>query len=194
LYSERGQTFHLVAVPLSAMRTRLVEIDDATALMNIYNPEVMEMNVSFDLIARSLPDQEAWIRSHLATHPCIVAVNEDDDLGEDGARGEKILGFAVVSPFRSRPAYASSVENSVYVHRGARGRGVGEKLLRELIKTAQESGFHTLIARIVGENEGSIRLHEKCDFTLVGTEIEIGRKHGRWLDVVEYQYVVPDRN
>jgi L-amino acid N-acyltransferase YncA len=51
-----------------------------------------------------------------------------------------------------------------------------------------------LIARIVGENEGSIRLHEKCDFTLVGTEIEIGRKHGRWLDVVEYQYVVPDRN
>jgi phosphinothricin acetyltransferase len=71
---------------------------------------------------------------------------------------------------------------------------VGERLLRELIKTAQESGFHTLIARIVGENEGSIRLHEKCDFTLVGTEIEIGRKYGRWLDVVEYQYVVPDRN
>jgi phosphinothricin acetyltransferase len=70
---------------------------------------------------------------------------------------------------------------------------VGEKLLLELIRTAQESGFHTLIARIVGENESSIRLHEKCGFTLVGTEIEIGRKHGRWLDVVEYQYVVPDR-
>jgi len=176
------------------MRTRLVEVDDALALMNIYNPEVMEMSVSFDLVTRSLADQEAWIRTHLATHPCIVAVNEEDDLGEIGARGEKILGFAVVSPFRSRPAYASSVENSVYVLRGARGRGVGEKLLRELVTTAQESGFHTLIARIVGENEGSIRLHEKCDFKLVGTEIEIGRKHGRWLDVVEYQYVVPDRN
>jgi phosphinothricin acetyltransferase len=176
------------------MRTRLVEVDDAPALMNIYNPEVMEMSVSFDLVTRSLADQEAWIRTHLATHPCIVAVNEKDDLGEIGARDEKILGFAVVSPFRSRPAYASSVENSVYVSRGARGRGVGEKLLRELIKTAQESGFHTLIARIVGENEASIRLHEKCDFKLVGTEIEIGRKHGRWLDVVEYQYVVPDRN
>jgi phosphinothricin acetyltransferase len=122
-----------------------------------------------------------------------VAVNDEDDLGETGARGERILGFAVVSPFRERPAYATSVENSVYVAREARGRGVGEQLLLELISTAQGSGFHTLIARIVGENEGSIRLHEKCGFTLVGTEIEIGRKHGRWLDVVEYQYVVPDR-
>ena len=118
------------------MRTRLVEVDDAPALMNIYNPEVMEMSVSFDLVTRSLADQEAWIRTHLATHPCIVAVNEEDDLGEIGARDEKILGFAVVSPFRSRPAYASSVENSVYVLRGARGRGVGEKLLRELVTTA----------------------------------------------------------
>jgi phosphinothricin acetyltransferase len=175
------------------MRTRLVDVGDAAALMNIYNPEVMEMSVSFDLVPRSLADQEAWIRHHQATHPCIVAVNDEDDLGETGARGERILGFAVVSPFRERPAYATSVENSVYVAREARGRGVGEQLLLELISTAQGSGFHTLIARIVGENEGSIRLHEKCGFTLVGTEIEIGRKHGRWLDVVEYQYVVPDR-
>jgi phosphinothricin acetyltransferase len=175
------------------MRTRLVEVDDAPALMSIYNPEVMEMSVSFDLVPRSLEDQEAWIRRHRAAHPCLVAVNDEDDLGEVGSRGERILGFAVVSPFRERPAYATSVENSVYVAREARGRGVGETLLLELIKTAQESGFHTLIARIVGENEGSIRLHEKCGFTLVGTEIEIGRKHGRWLDVVEYQYVVPDR-
>ena len=112
-------------------------------------------------------------------------------MGEIGARGERILGFAVVSPFRDRPAYATTVENSVYVLRAARGRGVGETLLRELISAARTLGFHSLIARIVGENEGSIRLHEKCGFTLVGTEIEVGRKHGQWLDVVEYQYVVP---
>jgi phosphinothricin acetyltransferase len=172
------------------MRTRLVELADATALMNIYNPEVIETTVSFDLVPRSLEQQEDWIQAHLDTHPCIVAVNEEDALGETGARGEKILGFAVVSPFRSRPAYSTTVENSVYVHRQARGRGVGETLLRELIATAGESGFHSLIARIVGENDGSIRLHDKCGFTLVGTEIEVGRKHGRWLDVVEYQYVV----
>ncbi|HEY1222179.1 MAG TPA: GNAT family N-acetyltransferase [Acidimicrobiales bacterium] len=175
------------------MRTRLVEVDDAAALMNIYNPEVVETTVTFDLVPRSLEEQEDWIRNHVKTHPCFVAVNEEDDLGEVGARGERILGFALVSPFRDRPAYATTVENSVYVLRQARGRGVGETLLRELLATAGESGFHSLIARIVGENEGSIRLHEKCGFTLVGTEIEVGRKHGRWLDVVEYQYVVRAR-
>ena len=112
-------------------------------------------------------------------------------MGEPGARGEKILGFASISAFRDKPAYATTVENSVYVHRGARGRGVGERLLSDLIVAAEKSGYHSVIARIVGENAGSIRLHEKCGFTLVGTEIEVGRKHGRWHDVVEYQYVVP---
>jgi L-amino acid N-acyltransferase YncA len=172
------------------VRIRLVERADAGALMAIYNPEVVETTVSFDLVARTLDEQEAWINRHSSTHPCLVAVNEDDDLGERGARGERIVGFALVSPFRERPAYATTVENSVYVHRGARGRGVGEALLTQLLATARELGFHSLIARIVGENEGSIRLHEKCGFSLVGTEIEVGRKHGQWLDVVEYQYVM----
>ncbi len=161
--------------------------------MNIYNPEVIETTVSFDLVPRTLARQEDWIRAHMAAYPCIVALNDDDEVGELGARGERIIGFAVVSPFRDRPAYATTVENSVYVHRQARGRGVGEVLLRELVATAGESGFHSLIARIVGENDGSIRLHEKCGFTLVGTEIEVGRKHGHWLDVVEYQYVIPNQ-
>lgn len=172
------------------MRTRLVDVGDAPALMAIYNPEVMESSVTFDLVPRNLPEQEAWIREHQSSHPCLVAVNEEDDLGEPGAFGERILGYALVSPYRPRAAYATTVENSVYVHRAARGRGVGELLLRDLITAATESGYHSLIARIVGENLGSIRLHEKVGFTLVGTEIEVGRKHGRWLDVVEYQYVV----
>ncbi|HVA71402.1 MAG TPA: GNAT family N-acetyltransferase [Acidimicrobiales bacterium] len=172
------------------MRTRLVEPDDAGALMNILNPEVVETTVSFDLVPKSLEEQRQWILAHQATYPCIVALNDEDELGELGARGERILGFASVSAFRERPAYATTVENSVYVYRAARARGVGEVLLKELLRVANESGFHSVIARIVGENAGSIRLHEKCGFTLVGTEIEVGRKHGRWLDVVEYQYVV----
>jgi phosphinothricin acetyltransferase len=174
------------------MRTRLVEIADAPALLAIYNPEVLEASVTFDLVPRSLAEQEDWISHHMSSHPCIVAVNEEDEEGEPGARAERILGFALFSPFRSRPAYATTVENSVYVQREARGRGVGELLLRELVTTAKISGYHSIIARIVGENEGSIRLHEKVGFTLVGTEIEVGRKHNQWLDVVEYQYVVPE--
>lgn len=174
------------------MLTRLVDPADARALMAIYNPEVVETSVSFDLVPRTLADQLAWIEGHRGTHPCLVAVNDEDELGEPNERGERIVGFCSVSPFRERPAYATTVENSVYVHRGARGRGVGELLLRRLIDISAECGFHSLIARIVGENQPSIALHERCGFHLVGTEVEVGRKHGRWLDVVEYQYVVPD--
>ena len=174
------------------MRCRLVEPDDAGALIAIYNPEVIETTVSFDLVPRTVGEQVEWIEAHRGTHPCLVAINEEDQLGEVGARGERILGFASVSTFRERPAYATTVENSVYVHRAARGRGAGALLLRNLIRVAGESGFHSLIARIVGENGPSIVLHERCGFTLVGTEVEVGRKHGRWLDVVEYQYVFAD--
>jgi phosphinothricin acetyltransferase len=173
------------------MRTRLVELDDADALMNIWNPEVVETVVSFDLRPKSLEEQRAWISAHQSSFVCLVAINEDDDVGELGARGERILGFASFSSFRERPAYATTVENSVYVARAARGLGVGERLMKDLIDAANGSGFHSIIARIVGENSGSIRLHEKVGFTLVGIEREVGRKHGRWLDVAEYQYVVP---
>jgi L-amino acid N-acyltransferase len=182
----------VAAVPWSPMRTRLVEMDDAEALVNILNPEVVGASVTLDLVPRTLEVQRNWIGVHRATHVCLVAVNTEDDHGELGARGERIAGFASVSPFRERPGYATTVENSVYVHSGCRGRGVGELLLNDLIATAKRSGFHTIIARIVGENESSVRLHKKCGFTLVGTEIEVGRKHGRWLDVAEYQYVIPD--
>ena len=177
---------------MSPVHTRPVERADAAALAAIYNPEVIETTVTFDIIPRTLEEQEEWIDEHLGTHPCIVAINDEDEVGETGARGEKILGFSVVTPFRTRAAYATTVESSVYAHRDARGRGVGEVLLREMIDMASELGFHALIARIVGENEGSIRLHEKVGFRLVGREIEVGRKHGKWLDVVEYQYVIPD--
>jgi L-amino acid N-acyltransferase len=172
------------------MRTRPVESGDAEALLAIYNPEVIETTASFDLEPRTLAEQEEWIRLHQGTHPALVAVNEEDSTGVPGARGELIVGFSVVSPFRERPAYYTTVENSVYVHREARGRGVGELLLLDLLVAAKAKGFHSIIARIAGENLGSIRLHEKIGFTLVGTEIEVGRKHGMWLDVVEYQYVI----
>jgi phosphinothricin acetyltransferase len=168
------------------MRTRLVEPDDAAALSAIYNVEVAEPAVTFELVPRSVDEQRAWIGRHRGAHPALVAVG-DEGLGEPGARGEPIVGFASLSAFRERPAYATSVEDSVYVHRGARGRGVGAMLLRDLVEAARDNGFHAVLARIVGQNEASLRLHTSCGFELVGVEREVGRKHGRWLDVVELQ-------
>src|ERR1019366_4372035 len=169
------------------MRTRIVEPGDAAVLCEIYNVEVAERSVTFDLVPRTLDDQHRWIERHTGAHLALVAIDADPALGEPGARGETVVGFASLSAFRDRPAYSTSVEDSVYVHRSARGRGVGRLLLAELLDAARDAGFHAVIGRIVGQNEISIRLHESCGFELVGIEREVGRKHGRWLDVVEMQ-------
>ena len=67
------------------------------------------------------------------------------------------------------------------------GQGIGRLLLDELLRLAAAHGFHSVIARIVGGHDASIALHAACGFELVGTEREVGRKFGRWLDVVEMQ-------
>jgi L-amino acid N-acyltransferase len=159
------------------LRTRVVERRDAEALRAIYNVEVRESTVTFDLVPRSLAEQVAWIDEHSGGHPAIVAVDGD------GA----VVGFASLTPYRSRPAYATTVEDSVYVQRDARGRGVGRLLLEDLVELARDHGFHSIIARIVGDHDASIALHAAAGFEAVGREREVGRKFGRWLDVVLLQ-------
>jgi phosphinothricin acetyltransferase len=156
--------------------TRLAEIRDAEALRAIYNPEVLESTVTFDLVPRSLADQLAWIEEHSGPYPAIVAEHDDH-----------VVGFASLTAYRPRPAYATTVEDSVYVRRDQRGTGVGSLLLGSLMELAQDHGFHAVIARIVGDHESSISLHAKHGFEIIGREQEVGRKFGRWLDVVLMQ-------
>jgi phosphinothricin acetyltransferase len=92
-----------------------------------------------------------------------------------------------LSPYRERAGYSATAENSVYVDRAQRGRGIGRALLADLMERASAHGFHSLIARIAGHNETSIGLHTAAGFELVGVEREVGRKHRQWLDVVELQ-------
>ncbi len=112
------------------MRTRLVEPDDAGALCAIYNVEVAEPSVTFDLLERTYDEQLEWVEAHRGAYPAIVAIGDDPSRGAVGARGETVVGFASLSAFRERPAYATSVEDSVYVHRNSRGRGVGPRAPR----------------------------------------------------------------
>jgi phosphinothricin acetyltransferase len=98
-----------------------------------------------------------------------------------------LLGFASWGAFRSFPAYKYSVEHSIYVHRDARRRGLGERLLRALIERARERQLHVLVGCIDAANAGSIRLHERLGFVHSGTMRQIGFKFGRWLDASFYQ-------
>lgn len=156
---------------------RLAERRDAEATREIYNLEVTESTVTFDLVPRTLDEQVEWIDEHSGGHPAVVAVGDDNE----------VVGFGSLSPYRDRPAYNPTVEDSVYVRRDVRSAGVGRAILDELVRLASAHGFHSMIARIVGGHAASIALHEACEFETVGTEREVGRKLGKWLDVVLMQ-------
>ncbi len=173
------------------MRIRLAELADAEAIRAIYNVEVTDSTNTFDMVPRTRAEQEAWILEHSGVHPALVAVAEPEPrpwtAGHAGANGEIVLGFGSLSSFHERSGYSATCENSVYVDRAQRGRGVGKALLAELLVLASAHGFHSVIARIAGHNETSIGLHQAAGFELVGVEREVGRKHRQWLDVVELQ-------
>ncbi|MGH9018490.1 MAG: GNAT family N-acetyltransferase, partial [Acidimicrobiales bacterium] len=141
-----------------------------------YNTEVSGSTVTFDIEPRTRAEQLAWIERHQGVHPAVVAVD-----------GPSVAGFGSLSPFRERAAYATTVEDSVYVDGGHRGQGVGRLLLDELVRLATRQGFHTVIGRAAGGNAASIALHQACGFVLVGVEREVGRKFGRWIDVAILQ-------
>ena len=159
------------------MRLRPARLEDAEAIRRIYNVEVETSTVTFDMVPRTLEDQQRWIQERSGAHVALVAV---DDEGS-------VCGFGSLSPYRDRPAYSPTVEDSVYVARHRQGEGVGTLLLQGLVEAAQAQGFHSVMARVVGGHDASIRLHAAAGFEVVGTEREVGRKHRRWLDVVLMQ-------
>ncbi len=164
------------------IRIRAAEPGDAEATRAIYNPEVLESTVTFDLRPRTLVEQQAWIVEHSGGHLALVAVDETSP-----GDATDVVGFGSLSPYRSRPAYSTTVENSVYVRRDRQGQGIGRAILTELVHRATAHGFHAMIARIVGDHEASIALHRAGGFAIIGTEREVGRKFNRWLDVVLMQ-------
>jgi len=161
---------------VDGVELRAAERRDAEAIRTIYNREVLGSTVTFDMVPRTLDDQVRWIDEHSGGHPAVVAVRDD-----------RVVGFGSLSPYRPRPAYATSVEDSVYVADSERGAGVGRAVVDELVRLGQAHGFHAVFARIVGGHTASIELHRRCGFWEVGIEREVGRKFNKWLDVVLMQ-------
>jgi L-amino acid N-acyltransferase YncA len=156
------------------MQLRLATTDDAEAIRAIYNREVTSSTATFDLVPRSLEVQREWLQARSGAHAVLVAVEEPGT----------VCAFGSLSAWRDRPAYSTTGEDSVYVHPDHQGKGVGKAILNELVATAVGHGFHACMARIVGGHDASIALHAACGFEIVGTEREVGRKFGKWLDVV----------
>jgi phosphinothricin acetyltransferase len=102
----------------------------------------------------------------------------------------QLTGFASYGTFRAWPAYKYSVEHSVYIHKNLCGKGLGARLLTELINAARKQDYHCMVGGIDMNNAASIGLHEKLGFVHAGTIRQAGFKFGRWLDLGFYQLLL----
>ncbi|MGC4879831.1 N-acetyltransferase family protein [Micromonospora sp. DT43] len=152
------------------LTTRPMTATDADRVLTIYQAGLDGGDASFEITA---PTWEAFDATRLPAHR-FVAV--------DG--GGTILGWVAVTPTSSRPVYAGVVEHSVYVDPAAQGRGVGRVLLDALITSTEAAGIWTIQSGIFPENIGSLALHRRAGFRVIGVRERIGRHHDRWRDVV----------
>jgi phosphinothricin acetyltransferase len=150
---------------------------DVPAITAIYRPYVTDTVITFELE----PPGEAVMAGRFGAmldlqHPVISAV-----------RGDEVVGYAYASFYRPRPAYRFTCENSIYLRQDVVGRGLGSRLLGELLTQSKAAGFTQMIAVITAERANSVRLHEKAGFRHVGRYEAVGYKFDRWLDIVHMQ-------
>ncbi|MGY6020329.1 N-acetyltransferase family protein [Streptomyces spinosirectus] len=153
---------------------------DLEALTDIYNHYVRETPITFDTAVFTSEERRAWLLSHPEDGPYRLMVATDGDTQE-------ILGYATSSPYRTKPAYRTSVEVTVYVAPHAGRRGIGTLLYKALFETLAGEDLHRAYAGIAQPNEASTRLHERFGFRHLGTHREVGRKFGRYWDVAWYE-------
>ena len=155
---------------------------DNAQIAAIWNLEAIGTAATTDTEPRSADAQRGWLAAHTDDYPALVAAVDDD----------VVAAFGGLAPYRAKPSYARTVENSVYVKDGWRGKGLGGLVLDHLLVLARERGHRSVIARITAVNEPSLALHERHGFVRVGHERQVARKHGMWLDVVTLQRVLID--
>jgi L-amino acid N-acyltransferase YncA len=152
------------------MRIDMMRPDDWPAVRDIYEAGIATGEATFHTEA---PPWDAWDAAHLPT--CRLVMRDDDDT---------VIGWAALGRVSTRPVYSGVAEVSVYVAESARGRGIGLRLLTDLIAASERDGRWTLQASIFPENKASVGLHERCGFRIVGRRERIGCQYGRWRDTL----------
>ncbi len=155
---------------------RLVRLEDAARLCEIYNPYIHETVVSFEEEAVSIEDMQARIRIITTSHPWLVYEHE-----------AQILGYAYAGYWEERSAYRLSAKTAIYLAATATGQGIGKQLYGKLIDLLRHQGQHTILGGIALPNPASVALHESLGFKKVAHYEQLGFKHGRWVDVGYWQ-------
>jgi phosphinothricin acetyltransferase len=163
---------------MSSLEIRPATEADLPAVTDIYAQAVLHGTATFELIPPDLAEMTRRFKALMdGGFPYFVAVLEG-----------RVVGYAYVGPYRPRPAYRFTVENSVYLQPAIHRRGIGLQLLQRLIAESEARGYRQMIA-VIGDsaNAGSIAVHTRCGFNMIGTHPNVGFKFGRWLDTVTMQ-------
>jgi L-amino acid N-acyltransferase len=164
------------------MTIRECYFPQASEILAIFNEAILNSTAIYDYRARTMAQMEKWFEAkEKGRYPVIGAFDEDASL----------IGFATYGPFRSWPGYKYSVEHAVYVRKDQRGKGLGKRLLLEIVEQAASQGYHMVIGGIDAVNTASIRLHQTLGFSHCASIKQAGFKFGRWLDLEFYQRILP---
>jgi L-amino acid N-acyltransferase YncA len=151
---------------------------DLPSITQIYEHAVRYGTATFELIPPDLAEMTRRYRALIdGGFPYLVAAVEGE-----------VIGYAYAGPYRPRPAYRFTVENSIYLKPAIHRRGIGLQLLHRLLAECTARGYRQVIA-VIGDtaNSGSIGVHTRCGFQMIGTHPNVGLKFGRWLDTVMMQ-------
>ncbi|AUX45407.1 acetyltransferase [Sorangium cellulosum] len=167
--------------PLDEVHIRLATEADLPAIDEIYALYVERSTCTFATTVPTPAERRAWLLAHGPAHPVTVAVERDGT----------VVGWGSLSTWNPREAYARSVEDSVYVREGHHRRGLGRRLLADLVSRAIVLGHRTIVAQIAGDQAPSLALHRALGFEDAGRLRDVGYKFDRWLDVVLMQRALP---
>jgi L-amino acid N-acyltransferase YncA len=168
------ENFATTLTILNKMKIVTLEASHYDAVKEIYEHGIATGNATFQTEA---PTWGEWNKSHLQI--CrLVAFDEE---------GEALIGWAALTPVSGRCVYAGVAEVSVYIHPNHQGKGVGRKLMEELIRQSEEHNLWTLQAGIFPENEPSLKLHEQLGFRKIGYREKIGKMKNVWRDTIQLE-------
>jgi L-amino acid N-acyltransferase YncA len=168
---------------MSSLEIRPTIVADLPAITEIYAHAVRHGTATFELIPPDLTEMTRRFGVLMeGGFPYLVAALEG-----------RVIGYAYAGAYRPRPAYRFTVENSVYLEPAIHRRGIGLQLLERLIAECETRGYRQMIA-VIGDsgNAGSIGVHTRCGFQMIGTHPNVGFKFGRWLDTVMMQRTLGD--
>jgi phosphinothricin acetyltransferase len=163
---------------MSAAEIRPAAEADLPVITEIYQHAVLHGTATFELIPPDIAEMTRRFGVLMdGGFPYLAAVLEG-----------RVVGYAYAGPYRQRPAYRFTVENSLYLLAAVHRRGIGLRLLQRLIGECEGRGYRQMIA-VIGDsaNAGSIGVHARCGFRMIGTHPDVGFKFGRWLDTVMMQ-------